>query len=89
MIILVIIVITVANDATKRRHNSRNIQITTPPRYTASTTYNYQSNDNEVAPIKSKNSVQGKFCVQCGSGNVETAEYCNTCGSKIPSIDDY
>ena len=29
--------------------------------------------------------IAGKFCVSCGSSNVEFAEFCNKCGAKIPS----
>jgi sec-independent protein translocase protein TatA len=26
----------------------------------------------------------GKFCIQCGAGNLPEALYCNQCGSKLP-----
>jgi sec-independent protein translocase protein TatA len=36
------------------------------------------------APSSNLTAAPGKFCIQCGAGNLPEALYCNQCGSKLP-----
>jgi len=36
------------------------------------------------APSSILPAASGKFCIQCGAGNLPEALYCNQCGSKLP-----
>ena len=56
----------------------------TTPRYTQSGpvyTQTYQAPTQEQVDGE-----YNKFCVSCGRGNIEKAEYCVACGSKIPKV---
>lgn len=40
----------------------------------------------QAPPQKEVEGVYNKFCVSCGRGNIEKADYCIGCGSVIPKV---
>lgn len=59
----------------------------TTPRYTPPVSRNTQTYQ---APAKEYlDEYSAKFCVSCGKGNIETADYCIGCGSSIPEFNKY
>lgn len=72
----------VAGVTTYTRQNVNATQ-TTPPRYQPpQPSVDYGGN---VKPADVNQQIPGNFCVHCGSNNIENADYCNKCGTKIPN----